>query len=207
MRNLSLLFPFVLLSACQTVPAEYPLPQVERQATFTLAELYEEVDAIFGIEGLRLIEGANLRIYNTYREGDYVAVSQWLEAYLRRTFDARGLPRWTWGNLCVQYAHRLRLLMVDAAAISGQSSAHPAIGWLIVEQRYDFGGVPGGPDGEGLHAVNVYVAGQRGSMAAWIVEPQSGVRARVATQKDGVWTLHPKAWPNLPYVQRVFLEL
>lgn len=208
MKNLIHLNLLLLLAGCCTVaPYAEPLPRVERQATFTLEELYQEAALIFGRDALDIIEGANLRLYNTYRERDYVAVSEWLERHLRRTFDAQGLPRWTWGNLCVQYAHRLRLLMVEAAALSGQSSAHPAIGWLIVDQRYDFGGVPGGPEGEGLHAVNVYVAGPRGSMTAWIVEPQSGVRVRVATQVRGDWKLHPDAWPNLPFVKKVYLEL
>ena len=173
------------------------LPRVQAQGHFTESEMREAVDSVFG-PGTYLYHttGQNVRTYTTYRAEDYEAV--W------RYVNARTEP-WSWGWLCVQFAQEIRMYMYRAAVRSGYTEAPAAIGWFIVEQKHPWGGVPAG----GRHALNVYVAGPRGTMQVWVMEPQTGIKALVGEQEEEGWAIHKHRYPNLPYVERrgVFLEL
>lgn len=180
-----------------------PLPEVQAVGTFTYDELVIELYDIFGPLALPKLTGENVARYNTYRKQDHRAVNRWFQTHLSSSMDTRNLPRWTEGQLCVQFAQYTRALMQHAAALSGQSTAPPAIGWFIVRQEHRWGGV--GPGGR--HALNTYITGPPGSMQAWVLEPQTNHYALIAEQTPEGWRLHPEAYPNLPYIEKVILEL
>ena len=190
----------ILAVSCGCAHTSAP-PRVQAQGHFTEPEMRSAVDSVFGPGTYRKhATGANVRRYTTYRVDDYAEVSQ----HVRENTEP-----WSMGWLCVQFAQEMRLEMYRAGVRSGSTDYPAAIGWFIVRQAYTWGGVPGGEGGEGRHALNVFVAGPRGQMQVWVLEPQTGAMAQVGTQGPDGWTVHPDAYPNLPYVEQggVYLEL
>ena len=191
------------LSGCATTRTDH-LPDVEAQAKFTYSELIEVLSEIFDDPRVQydkgLFESANVRRYTTYRPKDYVSVQRWIHPIL---------PEWSEGWLCVQFAQAMRLGFSFAAGRDEWSNradrSPPAIAWFVVSQVHDWGGVSGSNNSR--HALNVYVAGPRGEMSVWVMEPQTGDRVRVAWQDEEGWIFDEAAYPNWPYIEQVRLEL
>jgi len=192
-----------LLGGCASVESA-KLPDVQKQGEFTYGELIYELEQVFGPNRiqyeLELYESANVRRYSTYRPEDYANVARWLLSFS---------PDWTEGYLCVQFAQAMRLGFSFAAAKdewSSRTRTPPAIGWFGVRQIHTWAGVSGETDPR--HALNIYVAGPRGGMSCWIMEPQNGTRVRVAWQgENGEWVFDREAYPNWKYIEFVRLEL